>query len=132
MRIMLDTNVLISMIFFPSQRFLQMAQAITQEHALVLSSFVLDELKAVAERKFPQRREAIDRFLAAFGYELVYTPNNMQGGLADIRDKNDYPVLYSAITENVDVLITGDKDFVEVAIEKPEILTPSAFIEKYL
>ena len=129
---MLDTNVLISLIFFPNQRFLRMAMAITQEHTLVLSSFVVDELKAVADRKFPKQKEAIDRFLSAFGYELVYTPNKMQGGLASIRDKNDYPVLYSAITENVDILITGDKDFIEVAIEKPEILTPSAFIEKYL
>ena len=129
---MLDTNVLISLIFFPSQRFMQMAIAITQEHTLVLSSFVVDELKAVAERKFPARKEAIDRFLAAFGYELVYTPNKMQGDLFSIRDVNDYPVLYSAIMENVDVLITGDKDFAEVAVDKPEILTPAAFIEKYL
>ena len=83
-------------------------------------------------RKFPKKKDAIDRFLAAFGYELVYTPTTMQGGLADIRDKNDYPMLYSAITENVDILITGDKDFADSAVEKPVILSPSAFIEKYL
>lgn len=129
---MLDTNVLISMIFFPSERFLKMAMAITKEHTLVLSSFVVEELKAVADRKFPTQKQAIDRFLAAFGYELVYTPNKMPGGLVDIRDKNDYPVLYSAITENVDILVTGDKDFANISIEKPAILSPSAFIEKYL
>ncbi|MDD3336555.1 MAG: hypothetical protein PHI98_13745 [Eubacteriales bacterium] len=44
-----------------------------------------------------------------------------------IRDMNDYPVLYTAILENVDVLITGDKDFADLSIEKPEILTPAAF-----
>lgn len=41
-------------------------------------------------------------------------------------------MLYTAIVENVDVLITGDKDFASVEVEKPEILTPAEFIAKYL
>ena len=61
---MLDTNVLISMIFFPGKRFLYMLEYITQKHTLVLSSFVVEELMAVAERKFPSKRDAIDRFLS--------------------------------------------------------------------
>ena len=44
MRIMLDTNVLISMILFPGNRFTRMLEYITQQHTLVLSSFVVDEL----------------------------------------------------------------------------------------
>jgi predicted nucleic acid-binding protein len=31
----------------------------------------------------------------------------------------------------VDVLITGDADFAAVEIERPEILTPAGFLEKY-
>ena len=41
-------------------------------------------------------------------------------------------MLYSAISADVDILITGDKDFSAVEVEKPEILTPSQFNEKYL
>ena len=132
MRIMLDTNVLISMILFPNKRFDDMLELITREHTLVLSSFVTDELMAVAEHKFPQKKTVIDQFLTRLSYEYVYTPKVMKGGLFDIRDINDYPVLYTAITENVDILITGDKDFAEVDIDKPEILTPTQFCEKYL
>lgn len=44
----------------------------------------------------------------------------------------DYPVLYTAIIEDVDILVTGDKDFSNVQIEKPEILTPGEFAEKYV
>ena len=33
--------------------------------------------------------------------------------------------------EEVDVLITGDKDFKDVDIERPEICTPNEFLEKY-
>lgn len=129
---MLDTNVLISMILFPGKNFNRMLEYITQEHTLVLSSFVVDELFAVAERKFPAKRDAIDQFLTGLGYELAYTPHKMEGGLFRIRDIKDYPVLYTAITENVDILITGDKDFADIDLEKPEILTPSEFINTYL
>ena len=132
MRIMLDTNVLISKILFPNKKFNQMIEAITREHTLVLSSFVVDELIAVTERKFPQQKEAVDLYLTKLAYEYVYTPRRMQGGLFDIRDIKDYPVLYTAITEGVDILITGDKDFADVDIDKPEILTPTQFCEKYL
>jgi len=129
---MLDTNVLISMVLFPGNRFAQLLEHITREHTLILSSFVVDELVAVAEKKFPTRKDPIDRFLSRLAYELVYTPHIMQGNLFDIRDRDDYPVLYTAIMEDVDVLITGDKDFTDVLVEKPEILTPSAFIAKYM
>ena len=129
---MLDTNVLISTILFPNRKFNQMLEVITREHTLVLSSFVVDELIAVAERKFPQQKVAIDLYLTKLSYEYVYTPRRMQGGLFDIRDINDYPVLYTAIAEGVDILITGDKDFADVDIDKPEILTPAQFCDRYL
>ena len=48
-----------------------------------------------------------------------------------IRDKKDLPVLVSAITEDVDILITGDKDFSGLGINRPEVFTPNQFLEKY-
>ena len=35
------------------------------------------------------------------------------------------------ITDNADILITGDRDFSDIEIEKPETLTPAQFLEKY-
>lgn len=55
MRIMLDTNVLISMVLFRGKGFLQMLEYITQNHSLVLSTFVIDELIEVTNRKFPSK-----------------------------------------------------------------------------
>ena len=51
--------------------------------------------------------------------------------LFEIRDDKDYMVLYTAILADVDILITGDKDFKDIKIERPEILTPKKFFEKY-
>lgn len=56
----------------------------------------------------------------------------MPSDLFAIRDWNDYPVLYTAIVEDVDVFITGDKDFADVEIEKPAIMSPAEFIDRYI
>lgn len=62
----------------------------------------------------------------------MYTPKMISQPIVQIRDIKDYPVIYTAIMEEVDVLITGDKDFEDLGLEIPEILTPKAFIEKYV
>ena len=132
MRVMLDTNILVSMIIFPNQIFLDMLETITKHHNLVLSSYVLDELFDVVTRKFPKRKEAFKKFLAAIPYEMFVTPQDMDLGLFEIRDAMDYPVLYSAIVSKSDVLITGDKDILMVErIDRPEILTARDFVVKY-
>lgn len=131
MRIMLDTNILVSALLFPSERMNRMMECVASAHSLVLSSFVVDELKAVVAEKFPSKTVAVDRFLAKANYEFVYTPESVPEGLFEIRDEDDYPVLYTAMVEDVDILITGDNDFAEVKVEKPIICTPAGFMERY-
>lgn len=131
MRIAIDTNILISAILFPNSLMNEMIKVIAEKHNLILSSFVIEELMGVVQRKFTGKKEAVDRFLSKFPYEMVYTPKEMRQDLFKIRDEKDYPILYAAIIEDVDVLITGDKDFTDIEIEKPEILTPAQFLEKY-
>lgn len=57
MRIMLDTNVLLSALLFPGEKMNRMMQYIFEAHRLVLSSFVIDELFFVVRRKFPAKSE---------------------------------------------------------------------------
>lgn len=132
MRIMVDTNVLISLLVFPSKKMNQMMEYIFIEHKLVLSSYVVEELKNVVKRKFPGKINVVDILLTNMDYEYVYTPDTLGKALFEIRDAKDYPVLYTAIMEDVDIFVTGDKDFCNVDVEKPEILTPGEFAEKYL
>lgn len=129
---MLDTNVLIAVLLFPGTRMDSMMECIFTKHQLVLSSYVVDELKSVVKRKFPKRELAINKLLMMMSFEYVYTPNEIERGLFAIRDIKDYPVLYTAMIEDIDILITGDKDFSDIDIEKPEILSPTEFMEKYL
>jgi putative PIN family toxin of toxin-antitoxin system len=129
---MLDTNVLISALLFPNQRMNDMMECIFSQHQLVLSSYVVNELKNVVKRKFPKKEQAIEKLLMMMGYEYVYTPDLIDDSLFSIRDMKDYPVLYTAVVEDVDILITGDKDFSDIEIEKPKILTPAEFMQSFL
>ena len=131
MRVMLDTNVLISAAIFPNDRMTSLIYKATVEHQLVLSSYIIDELLDVTKRKFSDKIKAVDLFLVRLPYELVYTPKEQDHELFKIRDMNDYPVLYSAIIDDVDLFVTGDDDFKNVKIDKPEIITPSEYLEKY-
>jgi predicted nucleic acid-binding protein len=45
-----------------------------------------------------------------------------------IRDISDRPILRAAIAANVDVIITGDKDFLESGVSKPRIMTAAEFV----
>ena len=49
--------------------------------------------------------------------------------LGTVRDEKDIPVLSDAIFNNVDVLLTGDKDFLESDIENPLIFSPKMMCE---
>ena len=131
MRIMLDTNVLVSALLFPTQKMNTLMEKVTTNHQLVLSSYIVDELFDVTHRKFPDKIVTVDTLLSQLSYELIYTPKQLIPDLFEMRDAKDYPILYSAITEDVDVFVTGDDDFSEVEIEKPEILTPAEFLNKY-
>jgi len=132
MRVMLDTNILISIIIFNSARLKKLLVKICQEHTLVLGSYIINELEDVIDRKFPGKQRHLQDFLVNLPYELEYTPDIILEETAiKMRDIKDIPVLYSAILADVDILITGDKDFEDVDIERPEIMTATEFLEMY-
>ncbi len=63
MRIMLDTNVLISALLFPGAKINAMMDYIFSNHTVVLSSYVVNELKRVVQRKFPKKMDVIEKML---------------------------------------------------------------------
>ncbi|MCL2082552.1 MAG: putative toxin-antitoxin system toxin component, PIN family [Oscillospiraceae bacterium] len=132
MRIAIDTNVFVSILVFGSKPLGNMLANICENHTLVLSSYVIEELIRVVQTKFPGKLAAMDNILLNMPYESEYTPHKLpKHNLFEIRDIKDEKVLYSAITADVDILITGDKDFQDLGLEHPEILTPSEFLKQY-
>lgn len=81
-----------------------MMECIFTEHQLVLSSYIVEELKDVVRRKFPNKVGVVDMLLAKMNYEYVYTPDILDETLVEIRD---------------------------VDVDEPEILTSAEFVERY-
>lgn len=130
MRIMIDTNILISAALFKNSKLAQAVIEISEKHTIVLCSQIIDELHEVFHRKFADKLLVLEIFLNKLSFEMVYTPVYYED-IPQLRDSKDTPILASAIYENVDVLITGDKDFSNLEIDRPEILTPTEFMSKY-
>lgn len=47
-----------------------------------------------------------------------------------IRDAKDQPILNAAIVADVDVILTGDKDFLSLEMEHPRCMTVAQFLEE--
>lgn len=132
MRVMVDTNIFISIIFFPSAQTKYLVRKLTENHQIVICDYVVEELQFVVNRKFPNKRKALDDFFLELPFELVYTPKEIDfDKFPEMRDQKDTPILATAIIEGVDVLLTGDKDFLALDIKFPEILTINEFLEHH-
>lgn len=131
MRVMLDTNILVSMIFFPSEETRNFARNLSERHRILLCDYVIEELKLVTERKFPQKINFLNQFFVELPFEIVHTPRKLDYNLfPKVRDIKDSPILATAIIEGTDVLVTGDKDFLALEVERPKILTMKQFTEQ--
>ncbi|MDX9866104.1 MAG: putative toxin-antitoxin system toxin component, PIN family [Anaerolineaceae bacterium] len=129
---MLDTNVLVSLLVFNSPNLEKILEQACLQNTLVLSTYIIEELYEVIERKFPGKAPVVDVFLSKIPFEVERTPEQLpQHDFFEIRDPEDEKVLYSVISANGDVFITGDKDFTDIHLKKPKILTPSQFLQKY-
>ncbi len=131
MRVLIDTNVLISAALrvnsVPYQAYVKAASY--PNHGLICEQNV-DEMKRIFNKKFPKRLAALDKFLstALLTLELVPIPTDENMSESQVRDADDRPILRAAIAAKADVLLTGDKDFLESGLKNPKIMTPVEFL----
>ncbi len=128
MRVLADTNIIISALMFPASvpaRALIKAEA---EHDLILCEQNIEELRDVLRRKRPELLPAAEELLLNLVYELIPAVNDAG---EKVRDVKDQPILNSAIMFDVDIIVTGDKDFLCLELERPKIIRPLEFIENY-
>jgi putative PIN family toxin of toxin-antitoxin system len=137
LRVVLDTNVLLSGVAYPGSLPGRIIAAWRHGSVdVVLSNFILDELRRVLPRLVARHglsdREIEDLVdILSIQAELVEP-----APVADeaLRDENDRPVLGTLLagmrSGKVDYLITGDKDLLTLADAYP-ILTPAAFWNRH-
>ena len=128
MRVLADTNILFSAIIRPESVPAQALLKISEEHSLVLCDQNLTELRDVFQRKAPQFLAVVEIFLTELSYELIPA---LKQAKTKMRDPKDQPILNAAMIHDVDVIVTGDKDFLALDLEKPVCMTAAAFLEEY-
>ena len=122
MRILIDTNVLVSAFVFGGKAGALMNMLFDSNHELLVSDYVDAEFKAILEMKWKEKSEKV--------YSLYHTLPFMFCGsspmpMGNLRDAKDIPVLSDALFHQADMILSGDKDFIEAEIEHPLVFSPS-------
>lgn len=126
MRILIDTNILFSALLFPKSKPSQALLHIADHHEIVLCDRNITELRDILTRKAPQLLADAEVLLAELSYELIPAVDHAE---KLIRDAKDQPILNAAIVSDVDVILTGDKDFLSLSMERPKCMTAAQFLE---
>ena len=108
MRVVLDTNVIVSGLNFPGNERLVLELALRGRFELYVSTFILEEAAGVLGRKFDWDAERSSQALRALGNAgtVIYPrrlPEVVEGGHADNR------ILECAVEAAADYLVTGDR-----------------------
>lgn len=128
MRVFLDTNVLASAV---ATRGIcaDVLHTVLAEHEVVVSEQVLAELKRALQEKFRTSAELAnetDEFLRREA-EVIGEAPSLE---ITVRDEDDVRIVEQAVAGGADVLVTGDRDLLEMDGHRPvPIVTPRGFWE---
>ena len=128
MRVFLDTNVLISS-FIARGLSSEIFRLIIKEHELVIGDKVLNEFERILLEKFKIPKNKVKEILNFFEAFEKCTLSDEKSPIK-LRDKDDESILANALKSNADVLITGDKDLLDIKGKiRLKILTPREFLQ---
>ena len=132
MRVVIDTNVLVSGITYPyGHSGIIVALWRSGSIEAVLSRYILEEFKKVLPRlsKNTLNNEEITQLADTFMFIVdIVEPADIKGR---VRDSKDDPIHALFIESKSEVLITGDKDLLALHDLYP-IMTPAQFCERYV
>ena len=126
MRVLVDTNILFSALLFPQSVPSQALMRVIDEHELVLCDRNIAELRDILQRKAPVFLPDAEVLLAELSYELIPAVAHAEKLM---RDAKDQPILNAAIVFGVDIILTGDKDFLSLDMKYPRCMTAAEFLQ---
>ncbi|HKA42542.1 MAG TPA: putative toxin-antitoxin system toxin component, PIN family [Burkholderiales bacterium] len=128
MRIVFDTNILVSALVFPGGRGEAALLRIVEERdQLFLSKPILDELLGILARKFARDAEELARtaiFISALG-----TTVRPRRKLRVVKDEPDNRLLECAVAGRADAIVTGDRALVTREFRGVRILSLREYLE---
>ena len=113
MRVVFDTNILVSALVFPGGRGeAALLRVIEERDQLLLSRPILDELLGVLAAKFSRDAEELAR-IAVFLSENATTVRPRRR-LRVVKGDPDNRVLECAVAGRAEVIVTGDKELLDL------------------
>ncbi|MBI5000911.1 MAG: putative toxin-antitoxin system toxin component, PIN family [Euryarchaeota archaeon] len=112
MRVLIDSNVLVSAIVFDANELKVIFDCMRKGHALVISEHIEEEVLRTMLSKFPEHAKMLHEFLDLGSFETVSKVKYLADiGKHDfVRDKHDRHLLACAINAKCTIIVTGDKD----------------------
>ena len=126
MKVLLDTNVLISAFIFGGSTKKLILSLFQKEYDLYVTDYVDQEFKEKLELKWPERAQIVYKLYHQLSFRFCESTTEQLG---ELRDVKDIPVLSDALYHKVDIILTGDKDFLEAGLEEPVIFSPAMMLE---
>jgi len=134
LRAVADANVYVSAVRSPNGRCAHLVEQATQGRwRPVISNPLFTELEVVLDRpafKDLIGEEAIDRFIAGILTISEWAEDSPPSPALSSRDPDDDYLLALAVSAKVDVLVTGDKDLLDLSAFEPPIETPAQFADR--
>ena len=127
MRIVPDTNILVSAEISDRGAVNQLLRILIAAHYIVLSDAILNELTRILSARFGYSNEAVSEVIARLtvGAEIV-EPTTFDRQIC--RDPDDDAILGTAVAGNADCIVTGDRDLLVLEqFEGVDIIPPSDF-----
>jgi len=128
-RVVLDTNVIISAIFWRGSPYRVMKKALQRDFILVISPDILEEVSERLKYKFDLPRDEIETLTnILLSYSDIVEPTTKVNVVK--ADENDNKIIECAIDGEADFIVTGDHHLLELKSYKSiKIITPAEFLE---
>jgi len=126
MRIVLDTNVLVAA-FIAHGTCNELLEHCALRHVIVLSNYILDELRDVLSEKFDFTAAECKEVLALLRSRCVLVqPARLRS--SGCSDPDDDPIIGTAVAGNCNCLVTGDKALQKLkAYGRTAVVSPGDF-----
>ena len=128
-RVLLDTNIIISSVFWRGNPYEVVRKGILGEYQLVISAEILDEVVDKLRNKFKFPEESIQGLIDIL---MIYCHIvDVKSKFDVVRDKKDNKIVECAFDGKVNYIVTGDPDLLVLKeFREIKIITSRKFLEE--
>lgn len=128
-RVVVDTNIIISSIFWRGRPYEVVRRGLLKRYQLVTSTVILDEVAGKLRNKFRFPEEGIQQLV-----DILLTHSHLIEPVSKfyvVRDKNDNKIIECAFDGKADYIVTGDPDLLSLKeFRGMKIITAREFLDE--